>query len=174
MSEDIDDGLPKHQGIPLITTVYFDYNHIHDQVTHRSVSGVISFVGLTPISWEGKRQGTINICSYSPEFCSRRVANEEAITLRYMLKSLCVPVKVASELCGKKLGMIISCTNPDSDLKNKHVDISYHKLRVCTADGIFNPIKVCTMVTQSDIFTKCVLVVTLGSLYDASYGVDWA
>ena len=63
-------------GRPVSTEVYFDSDHAHDQVTRRSVSGVLCFVGLTPINWNGKRQGTIKISSYSVEFCAGRVAKE--------------------------------------------------------------------------------------------------
>ena len=97
-SEEIDEGLPEPRGKPLSTTVYFDSDHAHDQVTRRSVLGVISFVGSTPISWKSKRQGTIKASSYSAEFCAVRVASKEAIALRYMLRSLGVPVLGATSL----------------------------------------------------------------------------
>ena len=90
-----------------------------------------------------------------------------------MLHSLGVLVIGATELCGDNLGMIISSTNPDSELKKKHVSISYHKLREIAAAGIVNPIKVCTTVNRADIFTKGTLVGTLSSFSDASYGVNW-
>ena len=48
-SEDIGEGIPETRGRPLSTMVYFDSDHSHDQVTRRSVSGVVSFVGSTPI-----------------------------------------------------------------------------------------------------------------------------
>ena len=135
-TEEIDEGLPEPRGKPISTTVYFDSDHAHDQVTRRSVSGVIYFVGSTPISWTNKRQGTIESSSYSAEFCAGRLASEEAITIRYMLRSLGVPVTGATALCGDNLGMIISSTNPDSELKKKHVAISFHKLRECAAAGV--------------------------------------
>ena len=67
MSEEIDEGLPEPRGKPLSTTVYFDSDHVHNQVKRRSVSGVISFVGSNPISWMSKRQGTFESSSYSSE-----------------------------------------------------------------------------------------------------------
>ena len=66
--EEIDEGLPDPRGRPLSTTVYFDSDHAHDQVTRRLVSGVVYFVGSTSISWTSKRQGTIESSSYSTEF----------------------------------------------------------------------------------------------------------
>ena len=109
--------------------VYLDSDHAHDLVMRQLVSGVLSFVGLMPISWTSKRQVTIESSSYSAELCTGRVYSEEAIVLKYMLSSLCVLVKVVTALCGENLGLIICCTNPDSELKNKHVDISYYKFR---------------------------------------------
>ena len=91
----------------------------------RSVSGVLSFLGLMPISWTSKRQGTTKSSTYSTEFYLGRVATEEAISLRYMLSSLGFPDKVSTAICVENLGIIICCTNPDSELKKKHVDISY-------------------------------------------------
>ena len=142
-------------------------------MTRRSVSGVISFVGSTFISWKSKRQGTIKSSSYSTEFCAGRVASEEAIAIHYMLRSLGVTVRGATALCGDNLGMIMSSTNPDSELKKKHVAISFHKLRECAAAGIVNLIKVCTTVNRSDILTKRSPAGTLGILSDESYGGDW-
>ena len=67
----------------------------------------------------------------------------------------------------------MSSTNPDFELKKKHVAISFHKLRECTAAKIVNLIKVCKTDNRSDILTKGTPEGTLGKLSDASYGVDW-
>ena len=172
-SEEIYEGLLEPRGKPITSIIYFDSDHAHDQVTRRSVSGVIAFVGLTPISWTSKRQGKIESSSYSAEFCAGRVAYEEAIAIRYMLCSLGVPVIGSTRLCGDNLGMIMSLTNPDSELKKKHVAISFHKLRECAAARIVSLIKVCMTVNISDILTKGTPARTMGSLSDASYGVNW-
>ena len=101
--EEIDEGLPEPHGKPIHSTVYFDSDHAHDQVTRCSVSGVIEFVGSTPISWTSKRQGMIDSSSYSAEFCAGRVACEEAIAIRYMLRSLGVPCLVPLRYAGTTL-----------------------------------------------------------------------
>ena len=53
-----------------------------------------------------------------------REAAEEVIVLRYILSSFGVTVQGTTALYGDNLGMIIYCTNPESDLKKKHVVIS--------------------------------------------------
>ena len=65
VTEDIDEVLTEPQVKPLSTKVYFDSVHYHDQVARGSVSGVMCFVGLAPISWYSKRQGAIDTSSYS-------------------------------------------------------------------------------------------------------------
>ena len=89
-----------------------------------------------------------------------------------MLRSLGVPVKSDTALCGENLGMIISCTNPDSELKKKHVAISYRKLWESAGVRIVNPVKIYMMVNQAEILTKVVSTGTLGSFSNSSYGVD--
>ena len=69
--------------------------------------------------------------------------------------------------------MIMSSTNIDSELKKKHVAISFHKLQECAAAVIVNLIKVCTTVNRADILTKGTSARTLVSLSDASYRGDW-
>ena len=110
--------------------------------------------------------------SYSKELCAVQVSTEEEIAIRYMLRSLGVPMKGSTKLCRDNLGMIISRTNPDLELKKKHVAISYHKKRDSAAVRIVIPIKICTMVNQSNIPTKSISVGMLGSLSYSSYGVN--
>ena len=98
--EYFDEGLLEPRGSPLSTTVYFNSGHAHYQVTHRSISGVMCFFGSTPVIWYSKRQGCIETSSLSVWLFSSQVATEEMISLRYMLRSLGVPIKVTIALCG--------------------------------------------------------------------------
>ena len=43
--------------------------------------------------------------------------------MRYTLRSLGVPVKGPTALCGENLRIIISSTKLESDLKKKHMEI---------------------------------------------------
>ena len=113
MLENIDEGLPEPMRPPLRTTVYFDSDRSHDQVTRQWVSRIMCFSRLTPISWYSKIQSAIKTSSYSIEFCTGRVSAEEAIYVQYMLSSLGVPMKVHTDPCGENLVMIIYSTNPN-------------------------------------------------------------
>ena len=64
----------------------------------------------------------------------------------YLLIYLSIPVKVSMALCEENQGLIISIANSYSKLKNKHVAVSYHKLRDSAASRTVNSIMVCTTV----------------------------
>jgi hypothetical protein len=83
-----------------------------------------------------------------------RAAVEEAISIRYMLRCLGIPVEEPTNLVGDNLGVIQSASILESDIKKKHVAISYHCVREAVAAGIVNPIWCATSENWSDICTK--------------------
>ena len=48
-SEEVDSNLPKPLVDELDITVFVDSDHAHDKITRRSVTGLIIFVGRTPV-----------------------------------------------------------------------------------------------------------------------------
>ena len=137
-TEDVGTDFPAAFGRELDTAVFFDADHAHDHVTRRSISGLIVFVGSTPVIWTSKRQGCIATSTYCAEFISMRSAVEEAISIRYMLRCLGVPVTKPTDLFGDNFGVIQSAEIPDGELKKKHIAISYHYVREAIAARIVN------------------------------------
>jgi hypothetical protein len=152
--EDIASDFPKAYGTELETSVFFDADHAHDHVTRRSISGLLVFVGSTPVIWSSKRQGCIATSTYCAEFIAMRSAVEEAISIRYMLRCLGVPVTVPTNLYGDNFGVIQSAEIPDSELKKKHIAISYHYVREAIAARIVNAIWIRSAENFADICTK--------------------
>ncbi len=137
-------------------TVFVDSDHAHhDQATRRSISGIIIFVGRTPVFYSSKRQGAISTSTYGAEFCAMKTAVEELVVVRYMLRCLGVKVLHDSLICGDNLGVIQNCTIKDSLLKKKHIAITYHKTREAAASGIGHPIKTPGTMNYADCLTKC-------------------
>ena len=58
-TEDVTSDFPTAYGTELKTAVFFDVDHAHDHITRRSISGLIVFVGSTPVIWQSKRQECI-------------------------------------------------------------------------------------------------------------------
>jgi Reverse transcriptase (RNA-dependent DNA polymerase) len=152
--EEIDPKMSKATGREMDTSIFFDANFAHDQKTRRSITGIITFVGCTPVVSISKRQGCIATSTYCAEFVAMRTAVEEAIAIRYMLRCLGVPVSAPTNMYGDNFGVIQNATIPDSDIKKKHVAISYHYVREAITARIVNGIWIRTYENFADINTK--------------------
>jgi Reverse transcriptase (RNA-dependent DNA polymerase) len=152
--EELDDKFPTPMGKELSTTIYFDADHAHDQKTRKSITGIIAYIGNTPVIWMSKRQGAIATSTYGAELCAARTATEEAISIRYMLRSLGVPITKPTLMLGDNLGSLQSVTSPGAICKKKHTQINFHYVREAVAAGIVQLAKVDTKLNLSDSFTK--------------------
>ena len=152
--EELDARLPEPLVDEMNITVFVDSDHAHDKITRRSITGIIIFVGRTPVFYSSKRQGSIETSTYGAEFCAMKTCVEELISLRYMLRCLGVSVEHASVVCGDNLGVIQNISIKDSLLKKKHVAISYHKSRESIAAGIVHPVKTKGTNNFADVLTK--------------------
>lgn len=153
-TEEIDVNLPIQKIDEISITAFVDSDHAHDKVTRRSVTGLMIFLGRTPIFFSSKRQGAIETSTYGAEFCAMRTAVEELVSIRYMMRCLGVNVEHASLLFGDNLGVVQNATMKESLLKKKHVAISYHKVREAAACGIVHPLKIDGRYNFADVCTK--------------------
>ena len=131
--EEIDEKLPDPLLDELAITAYVDSNHAHDKATHRSMIGLIIFIGRTPVFYMAKRQGAIETSTYSAEFITMKTVVEEVISVRYMLRCLGVKVTKPTNILGDNRSVILNSTVPSSLLKKKHIAIAYYKTREATA-----------------------------------------
>lgn len=83
--ESLDEKVPKPLLNELQITAYVDSDHAHDKATRRSITGLIIFVGRTPVLYFSKRQGAIETSTYGAEFIAMKTAVEEVVSVRYML-----------------------------------------------------------------------------------------
>ena len=112
--EDLDKSLPKPIIPEMAVTVLVDLDHAHDRVTRQSITGMIIFVGRTPVFWMSKRQGAIKTSTYGAEFNAMKSAVEETISVRYMLRCLGVKVTKPTNVLGNNCSVIINSTQHDS------------------------------------------------------------
>jgi hypothetical protein len=68
--EEIDCNAPTPLVGEMEITVFVDSDHAHDKITRKSISGIIIFVGRTPVFYSSKRQGAISTSTYGAEFCA--------------------------------------------------------------------------------------------------------
>ena len=156
--EEIASHFPLAFGPVMETAILVDADHAHDKATRRSLTGLLAFVGSTPVLWLSKRQGSIASSTYAAEFSALRTATEEAIGLRYMLRCLGCNVPTdgscPTKIFGDNLSVIQNAQNPAADLSKKHVAISFHTVREAVAAGIVEPYWLQGQWNLSDIMTK--------------------
>ena len=152
--ESLDEKVPKPLLNELQITAYVDSDHAHDKATRRSITGLIIFVGRTPVLYFSKRQGAIETSTYGAEFIAMKTAVEEVVSVRYMLRCLGVKVSKPTPVLGDNRSVILNSTIPSSLLKKKHIAIAYHKTREATATGIVHPLKMKGEYNFADVCTK--------------------
>jgi hypothetical protein len=126
----------------------------HDFVTRRSISGLMHFVGRTPMVRSSRRQSSVQSSTYVTEFVAARLAVKEILSHRYFLRSLGVLVSRASRLFGDNMNVLLNITEPDSHLKKKHLCITYHILHEGIASHVIEAFYVPSAQNYSDFLTK--------------------
>ncbi|GFH49047.1 hypothetical protein CTEN210_05523 [Chaetoceros tenuissimus] len=156
--EEVDPNMPTPFGAPLQMTILVDADHAHDRLTGRSLTGIIIFVGSTPVYWSTKRQGAVATSTYHSEFAALKEATEQAINIRYYLRCLGVHIpndgSHPTQVFGDNFSVIQSAANPQHDLTKKHVALSFHFVREAIAAGIIEPYWLKGECNLADIMTK--------------------
>ena len=83
-----------------------------------------------------------------------RIATELIISLRYKLHMFGVPlIGYANVFCDNE-AVYKNCSNPESQLKKKHQQVCYHKVRNSVAAGTLVVFKESTDTNLADLLTK--------------------
>jgi hypothetical protein len=138
----------------LPVNIFVDADHAHDKVTGRSITGLLSIIGSTPATWAARRQSAVSTSTFSAEFLALRRAVEEAVTLRYHLRSMGIKVESATPIWVDNMGVVLNATNPASSLNKKWVALSYHFVREHQANGVVSIRKIASSDNYSDPMTK--------------------
>ena len=92
--------------------------------------------------------------TFGSGFVAMRIATELLILLRYKLRMFGVPLTGHSNVFCDNEVVYKNCSNPESQLKKKHQQICYHKVRNSAAAGILIVFKESTDTNLVDILTK--------------------
>ena len=117
-------------------SIFCDSNHGHDKINCHSITCLLSIVGSNPTTWSVKRQTIVQTLTFSAEFISLKRAVEEAITIKYHLRSMGVMVLEATKIYSENMGVVLNTTNPGSTLNKKHVALAYHFCREHMIAGV--------------------------------------
>jgi hypothetical protein len=154
MIEALPPGMPEPLGASPNTMAYVDADHAHDQLTRRSVTGILLLMNGMPIRWYSKRQLTVETSSYSSELVAARIATDDIIELRYKLRMLGVPVNDPIIMLGDNKAVLQNTTVPSSMLKKKYNAIAYHRVQESIAGGILRSFHIPSTKNLADILTR--------------------
>jgi hypothetical protein len=129
--------IPTPLGRYVVTVSYVDANLMHDQMTGRSVTGILHFLNATPIDWYSKKMATVETSTYGAEFGSARTCIEQLDALRIVLMYLGVPIRSKSYMFGDNESVVNSSMNPTAQLHKRHNALSFHKVREGIACGTY-------------------------------------
>ena len=152
--EELPDNAPNPKGKTVTITAYVDADHATCTETRRSTTGVIIFVGRTPVKWVSKRQPTVETSTHGSELVAAKVAVEAIIEIRYKLRMLGIQVQRPSTMLGDNNAVVVNVTTPSSTLRKKHNAVAFHKIREAVAAGITLMGHVSTGENLSDLLTK--------------------
>ena len=154
IKEETPPGCPEPKMKPIDITVYFDASFACDLITRRSVTGIIVFMGSTPMRWHCKKQNTVETSTYGAEIVAGRLGVEAVLEFRYVLRMLGVPIIGPTKMLGDNMSVIQNCSLPGSQLKKKHNAIAYHRIRECVAAKIIKLGHVRSEMNYADLCTK--------------------
>ena len=145
---------PAPRGKCVQMTCFVDSDHAGDQVNRRSRTGVLIFLGMAPIAWHSKKQGSIELSSFGSKLSAMKNAVEMVEGLRYKLRMMGIAVEGRTFVKADNMSVIHNCSNPASQLKKKSNSIAYHYVRERCAAGVRGITYVPTQDNLADMFTK--------------------
>ena len=152
--EDIDPMFPAQINKELKINIFSDSDHGHDKVTGRSITGLLAFVGSTPVYWKSKRQTCVHTSTFGAEFSALKNAVELAITLRYHLRSMGIQVTEPTNIHVDNMSVVLNATNPSSTLNKKAVALAYHFVRQHQAGNVIKVSHISSNDNYADLLTK--------------------
>jgi hypothetical protein len=150
-------GITYRGGLLLYPSLFSDASFASDVDSKKSVSAYIAYVGGGPISWKSKLQSTVALSSCESEYIALCAAAQESVHLRYLFLELVPDVKGTPIVVFEDNTSTIEVSkNPVLHEKQKHVDIKYHYVKECIAEGRIQVRYLGTSLMLADLLTKAV------------------
>jgi hypothetical protein len=114
---------------------YSDSDLAGDVDTRKSTSGIIFFLGYSPVSWQSQKQKVVALSSYEVEYIAAATAACQGIWLARLLGD---PKKTADEVVGIKVdnkSAFDLIKNSVFHERSKHIQTRFHFIRESSENG---------------------------------------
>jgi hypothetical protein len=135
-------------------TGYSDSDHAGDINDRKSTTGVIFFLGRSPVSWQSQKQRVVAISSCEAEYMAATTAACQGIWLARLLGEMLNEKPVKPKLLVDNKSAISLSKNPVFHERSKHIDIRYHFIRECVELGSIDIDYIRTSDQLADVLTK--------------------
>ena len=164
-----DHGLTFVGGKHLEVKGYCDASYASCNVTGRSVTGWVTTVGGTALSWKSQKQNTVAMSTAESEYMAACSVSKECCYLKSLLFEIGFDqnIKVYTDSTAA-LSMIL---NPVQRQKAKHFNVQYHWVRECHQSGRLRYYHLEGVKQPADMLTKALPQASLQRhLHDIGFG----
>jgi len=136
---------------------YTDADWANDHSNHRSVSGYAFLYSGGVVSWMSKQQSSTATSSTHAEYVAAAEAAKELIWLRRLLSELREGTSGPTALHIDNRAADLLARNPVNHAATKHIDVQYHFIRECVANGSVGLKLIGTNDMAADILMKSLI-----------------
>ena len=116
---------------PLTFSAFFDADQVDDPTDRKSITGLLVFLGSSPISWSLKKQPTVSRSSTEAEYHALASTAVELAWLRTLFHELRLFLPHIPILWCDNNSTIALASNPVFHSRTKHIEVDYHYVRAC-------------------------------------------
>lgn len=152
----IDWGLfyPRKTGVKANLLGFSDSDLAEDVDSRKSTSGVIFFLGESPISWQSSKQKVVALSSCEAEYIAAATAACQAVWLARLLAEILDSAVSMPVLRVDNKSTISLVKNPVHHDRSKHIDTRYHLIREYAQNGQIEVEFIRTDEQLGDVLTK--------------------
>lgn len=148
-------GCHYHQSSSPVQLVgYSDADMAGDPDTRKSTTGVVFFLGTSPVSWQSVKQKVVALSSCEAEYIAATTAACQGVWLSQLLGEVNQEEPDAFKLLIDNKSAIALSKNPVFHERSKHIATRYHYIRERVGDGSVHVEFVRTEGQIADILTK--------------------
>ncbi len=136
---------------------YTNADWANDHANCCSISGYVFLYTGGAVSWMSKQQSTIATSSTHAEYIATVEAMKGLVWLRRLLTELQEDISGLTVLHIDNRTADLLARNPVNHAATKHIDVRYHYIRECIADGLVMLKLIRTNNMAADILTKSVV-----------------